>query len=148
MLDLYAELRRIVEAFEGGAIPYAIVGGVAVSIHTAPRATEDLDLLVARGDLARALTALELLGFRPAGRPMDIAGGRLQIQRAVKIEGTDARSWPCVPAHGPDGGRGRRSPGLGPSGPTRDADGRHDDASEGRGASHVRHAAPPPGNAG
>ena len=89
MLDLYAELRRIVEALESGAIPYAIIGGVAVSIYTAPRATEDIDLLVAREDLARSLTALEPLGFRPAGRPMDVAGGRLQIQRAVKIEGTD-----------------------------------------------------------
>lgn len=89
MLDLYAELRRIVDAFAGDAIPYAIVGGVAVSIYTAPRATEDIDLLVAREDLARSLAALEVLGFRPAGRPMDVAGGRLQIQRAVKIEGTD-----------------------------------------------------------
>ena len=89
MLDLYAELRRVVQAFESGAIPYAIAGGVAVSIYTVPRATEDIDVLVAREDLPRSLTALEPLGFRPAGRPMDVAGGRLQIQRLIKIEGAD-----------------------------------------------------------
>src|SRR5262244_1076817 len=29
------------------------------------------------------------LGFRRAGGPMSVAGGRLEIQRLIKIEGTD-----------------------------------------------------------
>jgi hypothetical protein len=32
---------------------------------------------------------LEPLGFRPAGRPMRVAGGRLEIQRLLRIEGRD-----------------------------------------------------------
>jgi len=89
MLDLYAELRRIVEALDAAGIPYALAGGLAVSIYTTPRATEDIDLLIARGDLDRAVSALQPAGFRAAGRPMPVAGGRLEIQRLTKIEGTD-----------------------------------------------------------
>ncbi|MBI1962852.1 MAG: nucleotidyltransferase family protein [Candidatus Rokubacteria bacterium] len=89
VLDLYTELRRIAEALDAGGIPYALAGGLAVSIYTTPRATEDIDLLIARGDLDRAVSALQPAGFRPAGRPMPVAGGRLEIQRLTKIEGTD-----------------------------------------------------------
>jgi hypothetical protein len=89
MLDLYAELRRIVEALDAAGIPYALAGGLAVSIYTTPRATEDIDLLIARGDLDRAVSALQPAGFRPAGRPMTVADGRLESQRLTKIEGTD-----------------------------------------------------------
>ncbi|MBI2015070.1 MAG: nucleotidyltransferase family protein [Candidatus Rokubacteria bacterium] len=89
VLDLYTELRRIAEALDAGGIPYALAGGLAVSIYTTPRATEDIDLLIARGDLDRAVSALQPAGFRPAGRPMPVAGGRPEIQRLTKIDGTD-----------------------------------------------------------
>lgn len=89
MLDLYAELRRIVEALDAACIPYALAGGLAVSIYTTPRATEDIDLLISRGDLERVVAALGPAGFRPAGRPMGVAEGRMEIQRLTKIEGAD-----------------------------------------------------------
>jgi len=88
-LDLHDELRGIVKALNAAGIPYALAGGLAVSIYAVPRATEDVDLLVAREDLARAVERLETLGFRQAGRPMSVAGGRLDIQRLIKIDGTD-----------------------------------------------------------
>lgn len=89
MFDLYAELRRIVEALDAAGIAYALAGGLAVSIHTAPRATEDIDILIARADLNPIVRALEPAGFRPAGRPMQVAAGRLEIQRLTKINGAD-----------------------------------------------------------
>lgn len=88
-LDLHDELRGIVKALNAAGIPYALVGGLAVSIYAQPRATEDVDLLLAREDLARAVERLESLGFRQAGKPMSVAGGRLDIQRLIKIDGTD-----------------------------------------------------------
>ncbi len=88
-MDLYAELRSITEALDRAGVAYALVGGLAVSIYTVPRATEDIDVMLAREDLARAIEALRPLGFTPAGRPMPAAGGRLEIQRLTKIEGTD-----------------------------------------------------------
>lgn len=89
MLDLYAEVRRIADTLEGAGIPYAVVGGLAVSIYAVPRATEDIDVLVDRDDLARTMTALAPLGFRQAGRLMRVAAGRLEIQRLIKIDGAD-----------------------------------------------------------
>jgi hypothetical protein len=89
MLDLYAELRRIVDALEAAGIRYALAGGLAVSIYASPRATEDIDLLIAREDLEQACATIEALGFRAAGRPMRVAGGRLEIQRLIRIAGTD-----------------------------------------------------------
>ena len=46
VLDLYAELRRIVAALDAAGVPYALAGGLAVSIYTTPRATEAIDLLM------------------------------------------------------------------------------------------------------
>ena len=88
-LDLHDELRGIVKALNAEGIPYAVVGSLAVSIYAQPRATESVDLLLAREDLARAVERLESLGFRRAGTPMSVAGGRLDIQRLIKIDGID-----------------------------------------------------------
>ena len=88
-MDLYAELLRVVEALDRAGVGYALVGGLAVSIYAAPRATEDIDLMLTAEDLDRATRALEPLGFRRAGSPMRVAAGRLQIQRLIKIEGRD-----------------------------------------------------------
>lgn len=89
MLDLYVELRRIAEALDAAGVAYALAGGLAVSIYTTPRATEDIDLLIRREDLDRAARAVEPLGFRLGGRPMHVAEGRMEIQRLLKIDGAD-----------------------------------------------------------
>jgi hypothetical protein len=89
VLDLASELRAIVAALDGANVAYALAGGLAVSIYAAPRATQDIDLLIAAADLDRAISAVRNLGFRVAGRPMQVAGGRMEIQRLIKIDGTD-----------------------------------------------------------
>ena len=89
MLDLHAELREIVQALDAAGIAYALAGGLAVSIYALPRATEDIDILLARADLSRAVERMAPLGFRRAGAPMPVAAGRLDIQQLIKIEGTD-----------------------------------------------------------
>ena len=48
VFDLYVELRRIAEALDAAGVAYALAGGLAVSIYTTPRATEDIDLLIRR----------------------------------------------------------------------------------------------------
>jgi hypothetical protein len=88
-LDLHAEMRGIVMALDTAGIAYALVGGLAVSIYAAPRATEDVDLLLGREQWLPAVESLTSLGFRRAGAPMSVAGGRLEIQRLIKIDGSD-----------------------------------------------------------
>ena len=92
MLALDAELRKIVDAFDHARVGYAIAGGVAVSIYTLPRATEDLDVFIARPSRERARAVLGTLGFLPAGGASAAASGRLEIDRFIKLDGHDVLS--------------------------------------------------------
>jgi len=62
-------LRTVAEAFDGAGVPYAVIGGNAVAAWVATRdvgavrATKDVDVLLRRGDLARAAAALAPHGF-------------------------------------------------------------------------------------
>lgn len=88
-MDLYGEFTRVIGALNADGIRYAVAGGLAVSLYTTPRATVDIDLLIAAEDVDRVILAVSPIGFRVAGRPMDVARGRLRIQRLIKIEGSD-----------------------------------------------------------
>jgi len=102
VLDLYDELRRVIDALDAASVPYALAGGLAVSIYTTPRATEDVDLALDALDLDRARTALAPLGLRSAGRAMPVAGGRLEIQRLTKIDGADLLILDLLVARDPE----------------------------------------------
>lgn len=62
-------LRRATAALEAANVPYAVVGGNAVAAwvgevdEAAVRFTQDVDILLRRGDLELAKTALEAVGF-------------------------------------------------------------------------------------
>jgi predicted nucleotidyltransferase len=61
-MDLFPDFRDLLAAFDESGVRYVVVGGYAVIFHGRPRATKDLDLLVAidpdnRERLARALSA-------------------------------------------------------------------------------------------
>ena len=86
MLDLYLDLKKVVAALEQQGIAYAICGGLAVSIHVEPRATEDLDILVLAQDLGRCEAALEPLGFSRYGDTMTFAQGRVTVQWLLEFE--------------------------------------------------------------
>jgi len=89
MLALDAELRRIVEALDRARVGYVLAGSLAVSVYTVPRATEEIELFVARPARERTLFILSSLGFQRAGRPSQVAGGRLEIDRLITVDGTD-----------------------------------------------------------
>ncbi len=89
VLDLYTELRTLAAALNAADIPYGLAGGLAVSLYTTPRATEDIDVLVAAADVDRVVHVAAPLGFRKTGRPLRVASGRIEIRRLVKIDGAD-----------------------------------------------------------
>lgn len=53
----------VCEALERDEIPYVVIGGIASALYGRQRASEDLDILVAKPDAERALEALESAGF-------------------------------------------------------------------------------------
>lgn len=74
----------MVAALEAGGIPYALCGGLAMSIHANPRTTDDIDLLVLEKDIEPIKVALTPLGFEELAFPMDF--GHIRIRRLTKIE--------------------------------------------------------------
>ncbi len=67
-------------------VEYALVGGLAVAVWGAPRATKDIDLLVRADSLKRALDAVAKRRFTLAAAPMKFRDG-MQLQRVSRVEG-------------------------------------------------------------
>ena len=55
--ELSIGLKNICEILSTNEIPYCLVGGLAVSMLAAPRATEDIDLMVLLSDKQKAKIA-------------------------------------------------------------------------------------------
>ena len=88
-LDLYDELHRVGRALDEGGVAWALVGGLALAIHGAPRATTDIDLLVRPEDVDRALELVRPLGFRLQAGAMQFPDG-MRIRRVTKLSDGDA----------------------------------------------------------
>ena len=65
---VFEALHKIVRRLEDLAVPYAVVGGMALFHHGLRRFTEDVDILVSRDDLKRIHDNLEGLGYLPPHR--------------------------------------------------------------------------------
>src|SRR4051812_37518722 len=69
VMQVRDRLIRAAAALDRAGIPYAVVGGNAVGNWVARvdaslvRLTQDVDLLIRRGDLPAAISALEAVGF-------------------------------------------------------------------------------------
>ena len=89
LMDLVAELASVSRALDGAGVPYAVCGGIAVTIHGHVRATKDIDLLIRPEDRERALAVVASLGFDRAALPMTFGAGtptERQLQRVTKLE--------------------------------------------------------------
>ena len=84
-MTLYEELRGVLAALDEAGVDYALIGALAVAVWGAPRATKDIDLLVRREDLARALDAVRRLGFTLEGLPFEFKDGS-EVQRINKVD--------------------------------------------------------------
>jgi hypothetical protein len=87
-------LARATAALEQAGVPYAVVGGNAVAAwvgtidEAAIRNTQDVDILLNRSDLPRAIQALEAHGFtyrHAAGIDMFLDGPNAKARDAVHI---------------------------------------------------------------
>jgi aminoglycoside-2''-adenylyltransferase len=86
MANLYEEFRAVVGALGAARIPYAVCGGLAMSIHAHPRATIDIDLLAPLDAIAQITATLATHGFvRRDPTPTRLAGGQVVMHRLTKI---------------------------------------------------------------
>lgn len=110
MPNLLENFRAVVGALSEAAIPFAVCGGLAMSIHASPRATIDIDLLIPPEAIPRLVEALGPVGFSLRERaPTRLAHGEIVMHRLTKVvpgdpdvlmldvievrPGTTARAW-------------------------------------------------------
>jgi hypothetical protein len=84
-VDLFDELTGVLAALDAASIDYALVGGLAVAVWGAPRATKDIDLLIESADLPRAMSAVAARGFTLAGLPFEFKDGST-LQRVNRVD--------------------------------------------------------------
>jgi len=84
-VNLYEGLMSVTRKLDESGVEYALVGGLAVAVWGAPRATQDIDLLVQAEQLEAALAAVEPLGFKLRALPMKFRDG-MELQRVSKVE--------------------------------------------------------------
>ena len=84
-MTLFEELTALVADLDAAGVEYALAGGLAVAVWGAPRATQDIDLLVRRETLEAALTVARGRGFALDALPMRFPDG-MEMRRASKAE--------------------------------------------------------------
>lgn len=83
-MTIYDELRAVLAALDRDGVDYALIGGLAVAVWGAPRATKDIDLLIQPTDLERAMQALRSCGFSLSALPFEFKDGTT-MQRVSKV---------------------------------------------------------------
>jgi hypothetical protein len=88
---LHDSLRSLAKQLDALGIPYAVVGGMALTVHGYARMTDDIDVLVTRADLKRLHDAVVGRGYR---RVFEGSKSLRDTRTGVKIEFLLAGDFP------------------------------------------------------
>ena len=89
-MNIVDELHAVAAALRTAGIPYAVCGGIAVTVYGATRSTKDIDIVIAREHLPAALAAVAPLGYTIPAGPRTFGAGtekERHVQRVNKIAG-------------------------------------------------------------
>lgn len=98
--DLHAELRAITTALDAAGVEHAVRGALALAVHGLPRATKDIDLLVAPSAMDRAKLVVRALGYVLSAAPMTFRNG-VTVHRISRVEGKELITLDLLEATGP-----------------------------------------------
>ena len=85
VIKIREELLKVVRALNDAGVPYALAGGLAVTVHGYPRLTKDIDLIIPPDAIEEALEAVGALGFTLPAAPMTFRKGQEGEQRIHRI---------------------------------------------------------------
>ena len=85
-MDLYRQLTQLVAALDEEGVEYALCGGLAMAVHSLPRATVDIDVMIEPSALDAVRRVAKGLGYDMDIGPMTFAGGRVRIHRLTMID--------------------------------------------------------------
>jgi hypothetical protein len=99
VFDIYAELAAIVDAFATRRVEHAVCGALALAVHGKPRATKDIDVLVAPHALESAKKTLRGLGYDIAAAPRTFRSG-VTVHRVSRVESKELFTVDLILADG------------------------------------------------
>lgn len=88
-MHLYDEFFSIIKKLNDANIRYVIVGGIALSFHTIPRYTKDIDILLPAEDIGKMKSVLKKLGYLFEAIPWTFKNTNITLHRLTKIEGEE-----------------------------------------------------------
>ena len=91
-MDIYQEFFSIIKEFNEANVRYAVVGGIALSFHTEPRYTKDIDFLVLSGEIDNSKVILKKLGYKVEALPWTFKNTDMTLHRLTKFVGEDSLS--------------------------------------------------------
>jgi hypothetical protein len=94
--DIDAELEAIVRALTARRLPYAVCGGIAVAVHGHPRATTDIDIIVAAETVDAVVETVRGLGYTLEAAPMRFSSG-IEVRRISRVESGELFTLDLMP---------------------------------------------------
>ena len=85
-MDLFEQLRKLVQTLGTSRLDYALCGGFALAAHGIVRATEDIDVMIEEATLPRLRDAVESIGYLFQAQPLVFKDGQIKIYRFIKTE--------------------------------------------------------------
>ncbi|MBF0099341.1 MAG: nucleotidyl transferase AbiEii/AbiGii toxin family protein [Desulfobacterales bacterium] len=89
-INIYDEFFSIIKKLNEAKIDYAVVGGIALSFHTQPRYTKDIDLLLFAKDIDNLKSILKSMGYIFEAKPWTFKSTNITLHRLTKIECEDS----------------------------------------------------------
>lgn len=90
IMNLYDEFFSIIKKLNESKIQYVVVGGIALSFHTQPRYTKDIDFLLLPEDIHNFKSILKNIGYTIEAYPWTFKNTNITLHRLTKIEGDDS----------------------------------------------------------
>ncbi len=88
-MNVFYEFWQIAKALERENIPYALIDGVAIAFHSAPRFTKDIDILVEPNEIEKLSNVLKGEGYFESTSPRTFKNTKLTLHRFMKIVNAD-----------------------------------------------------------
>jgi hypothetical protein len=89
-MNIYDEFFSIIKQLNAADIKYAVVGGIALSFHTEPRYTKDIDFLVLSNCIDHLKSILKSMDYTFEAQSWTFKKSNITLHRLTKIEGEDS----------------------------------------------------------
>lgn len=84
MIDIFEELKVITSTLKQKNLEYALCGGLAMAVHSVPRATVDIDIIVQSQNILKVKKILADIGYTLESAPMSFSNGIIKINRVSR----------------------------------------------------------------